>query len=320
MADHKIQLKDKSGNNLFPVVDRRVITDFAHTHAFTGTQKNISVTGSYVKATGVSIGAITPAGTVTLSRSASVSLSTASINQITGVGTLPTKAAVTVVTGVSGGGGSKTLSYLHYSAPSATKGSYTPAGTVTLSRSADVALSTSTISQITGVGSLPTRDSFTYNTLTVSGTTLCVSSASAYQITGVGSLPTKAGVTVATGVSTQPNFSGTFAGTATSTLVTGVSGGSLTANTTSANGIKVVTDASFSNASATTSTISQITGVGSLPTMSAVSVATGVATQPNFTATFKGTTVTPTGTITTSTTTLTATGTYTPEGTVGAVR
>lgn len=321
MADHKIQLKDKSGNNLFPVVDRRVITDFAHTHAFTGTQKNISVTGSYVKATGVSIGAITPAGTVTLSRSASVSLSTASINQITGVGTLPTKAAVTVVTGVSGGGGSKTLSYLHYSAPSATKGSYTPAGTVTLSRSTDVALSTSTISQITGVGSLPTRASFTYNTLTVSGTTLCVSSASAYQITGVGSLPTKAEVTVATGdVSTQPNFTGAFAGTATSTLVTGVSGGSLTANTTSTNGIKVVTDASFTNASATTSTISQITGVGSLPTMSAINVATGVATQPNFTGTFKGTAVTPTGTITTSTTTLTATGSYTPEGTVGGVQ
>lgn len=281
MADHKIQLKDKSGNNLFPVVDRRVITDFAHTHAFTGTQKNISVTGSYAKATGVSIGAITPTGTVTLSRSANVALSTTSINQITGVGSLPTKAAVTVVTGVSGGGGSRTLSYLHYTAPTATKGSYTPAGSV--SRSASVALSNNT-----GLCKA-----------TMSGTTLMLSS-----------------TTVS--VSTQPAF--TFTGSATTALVTAVSGGSLTANTTSTNGIKVVTDASFSGASATTSTISQITGVGNLPTMSAVTVATGVATQPNFTGTFKGTTVTPTGTITTSTTTLTATGSYTPEGTVGGVQ
>ena len=71
---------------------------------------------------------------------------------------------------------------------------------------------------------------------------------------------------------------------------------------------------------APTTTVSSITGVGSLPTMSSVNVATGVATQPNFTGTFKGTAVTPTGTITTSATTLTATGSYTPEGTVGGVR
>ena len=320
MANHKIQLKDNAGNNLFPNVKRATMDDFAHTHSFTGTAKSISVTGSYAKATGVSIGSITPTGTVTLNRSADVALSTASINQITGVGSLPTKAAVTVVTGVSGGGGSRTLSYLHYSAPTATKGSYTPSGSITLSRTADTALSTTTISQITGVGTLPTRASFTYNTVAASGTTLVISSATAYQITGVGSLPTRAGVAVATGVSTQPNFSGNFSGTATTALVTGVSGGSLTADTTSTNGIKVVTDASFSGASATTSTISQITGVGSLPTMSTVTVATDVATQPNFTGTFKGNAVTPTGTITTSTTTLTATGSYTPAGTIGGVQ
>lgn len=282
MANHKIQLKDNAGNNLFPNVKRATMDDFAHTHNLT-------------------MNSITPTGTVTLSRSANVALSTTSINQITGVGSLPTRAAVSVVTGVSGGGGSRTLSYLHYSAPTATKGSYTPAGSVTLSRSASVALSTTTISQITGVGTLPKRDSFTYNTLTVSGTgdhcTLCVSSASAYQITEVGSLPTKAGVSVATGVSTQPSFTGTFAGTATTALVTSVSGGSLIANTTSSGGIKVVSDASFSSASATKTTISQITGVGSLPTRAAVNVATGVSTQPNFTGTFKGNAVTPAGTV-----------------------
>lgn len=407
MANKKIQIKNNSGDSLFPVTKRTCINDFDHTHTFTANS-------------------ITPSGTISVSRSTNVALSTASIGQITGVGTLPkresktvvtaaingasatftgtvsagsnttstggtkyledatitggvvtptvsymhfsagsapTKAAVSVVTGVSGGGGSRTLSYLHYTAPVATKGSYTPAGSVTLSRSANVALSTSTISQITGVGTLPTRSSFTYNTLTVSGTgdhcTLCVASASAYQITGVGTLPTKAGVSVATGVSTQPNFTGTFAGTATSALVTAVSGGGLVANTTAADGIQVVQNATFTSASATTSTISQITdvgtnpsltfnstssggqayitnvthtspslskttkylhpsvsgtvnittttaptttvssitGLGTLPTMSTVTVATGVSTQPNFTATFNGTAVTPTGTV-----------------------
>ena len=449
MANKKIQIKNNADDSLFPVTKRACIDDFAHTHSFTGTAKAVSVSGTYSRATGVTINSITPTGSITLSRSANVALSTTSINQITGVGSLPTResktvvtsaingasatftgtvsagsnttstggteyledatitgggvtptisymhfsagsaptrAAVNVVTGVSGGGGSRTLSYLHYTAPSATKGSYTPAGSVTLSRSANVALSTSTISQITGVGSLPTRASFTYNTLTVSGTgdhcTLCVASASAYQITGLGSLPTKAGVSVATGVSTQPSFTGTFAGTATTALVTAVSGGSLTANTTSSGGIKVVSDASFTNASATTSTISQITGVGtnpsltfnstssggqayvtnvthtspslskttkylhptvsgsvnittttaptttvssitgvgSLPTMSVVNVATGVSTQPNFTGTFRGTAVTPTGSITTSSTSLTLSGSYTPTGTVGDVQ
>ena len=364
MANKKIQIKNNAGDNLFPVTKRTCIDDFAHTHSFTGNS-------------------ITPSGTITVSRSANVALSTTSINQITGIGSLPTResktvvtsaingasatftgtvnaganttstggtkyiedasisgggvtptisymhfsagslptmSAVNVVTGVSGGGGSRTLSYLHYTAPSVTKGSYTPAGSV--NRSASVALSNNT-----GLCKA-----------TVSGTTLMLNSTDV-------------------GVSTQPAF--TFTGTATTALVTAVSGGSLTANTTSSGGIKVVSDASFTNASATTSTISQITGigtnpsltfnstssggrayvtnvthtspslskttkylhpsvsgsvkittttaptttvssitgVGSLPTMSAVNVATGVSTQPNFTATFSGKAVTPTGTV-----------------------
>ena len=318
MANKKIQIKNSAGDNLFPNVKRVNMDDFNHTHTFTGTAKNVSVTGTYVKPVSVSINNITPKGIVTLTRSANVALSTTSIQQITGVGTLPTKAAVTVVTGVSGGGGSRTLSYLHYTAPTATKGSYTPAGSVTLSRSTGVTLSTSTISQITGVGTLPTRSSFTYNTVTVTGTTLNISSKTAYQITGVGSLPTKSGVSVATGVSTQPDFTGTFNGTATTSLVTAISGGTLTANTTASGGIKMVSDASFTNASATTSTISQITGVGTLPTRSAVTVATGVSTQPNFTATFSGTSTSISGSVTTSNTSITLSGSYTPEGTIGS--
>ena len=241
MANKKIQIKNNAGDSLFPVTKRTCIDDFAHTHSFTGTAEEVSVSGTYSRATGVTINSITPAGSITLSRSANVALSTTSIGQITGVGTLPTRESKTVVTsainGASAtftgtvsagsnttstggtkyiedasisGGGSRTLSYLHYTAPSATKGSYTPAGSVTLSRSANVALSTSTISQITGVGSLPT--------------------------------------------------------------------------------------------------------------MSTVNVATGVSTQPNFTATFSGTAVTPTGSITTSSTSLTLSGSYTPTGIVGDVQ
>lgn len=301
MADHKIQLKDKSGNNLFPVVDRRVITDFAHTHSFTGTAKAVSVSGTYSKATGVTINSITPTGSITLSRSANVALSTTSIGQITGVGTLPTresktvvtsaingasatftgtvsagsnttstggtkyledatitgggvtptisymhfsagsaptKAAVNVVTGVSGGGGSRTLSYLHYTAPTAIKGSYTPKGSV--NRSTSVSLSNNT-----GLckASVP-----------AGGTTLVLSA-------------------VNVSVAAQPTF--TFAGTATTDLVTSISGGSLTANATSSGGIKVVSDATFTNASATTSTISQITGVGTNPSLTFNSTSRG---------------------------------------------
>ena len=364
MANKKIQIKNNSGDSLFPVTKRTCVDDFDHTHSFTANS-------------------IRPSGTITVSRSANVALSTTSIGQITNVGTLPTResktvvtsaingvsatftgnvsagsnttstggtkyledatitgggvtptvsymhfsagsaptrAAVKVVTGVSGGGGSRTLSYLHYTAPTATKGSYTPAGSV--NRSTSVALSNNT-----GLCKA-----------SVSGTTLSLSA-------------------VTVGVSTQPAF--TFAGTATTALVTSVSGGSLTANTTSAGGIQVVQNATFTNASATTSTISQITGVGTnpsltfnstssggqayvtnvthtspslskttkylhptvsgtvsittttaptttvssitgvgtLPARSTITVATGVSTQPNFTATFSGTAVTPTGTV-----------------------
>lgn len=129
MANKKIQIKNNSGDSLFPVTKRVCINDFNHTHTFTAN-------------------------------------------------------------------------------------SITPSGTISVSRTVSVTLSTSTISQITGAGALPTTASFTYNIVTVSGTTLCVTSATAYQITDAGALPTTSAVTVATGVSTQPNFTATFSGTA----------------------------------------------------------------------------------------------------------
>ena len=123
---------------------------------------------------------------------------------------------------------------------------------------------------------------------------------------------------VTVSVFTQPKFTGTFTGTTTSSLVTAISGGTLTANTTASNGIKVVSDASFTSASATTSNIYQITGVGTLPTMDSATVATSISTQPNFTATFSGTSTSVSGSITTSNTSITLSGSYTPEGTIGS--
>ena len=289
MANKKIQIKNSAGDNLFPLVRKATIEDFSesdyasvdHTHAFTGTAKTISVSGTYVRPTGITINNITPGGTITLSRSANVSLSTTTISQITDVGTLPTREQVSVVTGVSGGGGSRTLSYLHYIAPTSTKGSYTPAGSI--SRRTSV-----TLSNNTGLCKASVPDG---------GTTLVLES-----------------ITVS--VSTQPTF--TFIGTPTTTLVTSISGGSLTANTTSSGGIKVVSDASFTNASATTSNIYQITGVGTLPTMDSTIVATSISTQPNFTVTFSGTSTSVSGSITTSNTSITLSGSYTPEGTIGS--
>ena len=287
MANKKIQIKNSAGDNLFPLVRKATIEDFSesdyasanHTHTFTGTAKTISVSGTYVKPTGVTINNIIPMGAITLSRSANVSLSTTTISQITEVGTLPTREQVSVVTGVSGGGGSRTLSYLHYIAPTATKGSYTPAGSI--SRRTSV-----TLSNNTGL----CKASVSETTLMLDSTTV--------------------------NVSTQPTF--TFIGTPTTTLVTSISGGSLTANTTSSGGIKVVSDASFTNASATTSNIYQITGVGTLPTMDSTIVATSISTQPNFTATFSGTSTSVSGSITTSNTSITLSGSYTPEGTIGS--
>lgn len=84
MANKKIQIKNTAGDNLFPVTKKQCIDDFAHAHSFTGNS-------------------ITPSGTITLSRSANVALSTTSIGQITGVGSLPTRESKTVVTSAING-------------------------------------------------------------------------------------------------------------------------------------------------------------------------------------------------------------------------
>ena len=67
----------------------------SHWHTFTGTQGNLSVSGSYDKTTAVTIGTglgtanFTPDGDVALTQVADVELNTVNVNSITNVGTLP---------------------------------------------------------------------------------------------------------------------------------------------------------------------------------------------------------------------------------------
>lgn len=68
------------------------LTDYSkksHKHEFSGTSTPISVSGSYYKATGITIDAYAPEGTVALSRSSDVALKTESIDSLSDVGTLP---------------------------------------------------------------------------------------------------------------------------------------------------------------------------------------------------------------------------------------
>lgn len=66
-----------------------------HTHGFTGEEQDITVTGTYAKATGISLSTgsgtanYTPAGTISLNRSADVTLETTVISEIADKGTLP---------------------------------------------------------------------------------------------------------------------------------------------------------------------------------------------------------------------------------------
>lgn len=68
------------------------LTDYSkksHKHEFSGDNVSISVTGSYSKATGVTLDPITPAGSISLSRASDVTLTTDTINSIDNIGSLP---------------------------------------------------------------------------------------------------------------------------------------------------------------------------------------------------------------------------------------
>ena len=113
---------------------------------------------------------------------------------------------------------------------------YQPAGTVS-KPSITVSPTTTSIYSITGVGSTPTRKSFTYvsaaTSLSVSGEKLVAANgttASAYSITDVGSVPTRSAVTVMTGATAGLDSAPTFTGT-TATLSHSVTQGSVSVST-----------------------------------------------------------------------------------------
>ena len=209
--------------------------------------------------------------------------------------TLSVSGTYSKVTGVTIGTGTGTVNY-------------TPSGTVTTVRTADVAVNTTTVNSITGVGSLPTltepttsaigdismlKDVSASHTLTVNHTDPSFSTTDVYSITGVGSLPTMTHDTTPTdgqayikslakgNYTPEGTISATFTGTEVSKNVTITPVGSIAlgSNTTESGGVKYVESISSTAASGTTSyihptTTNVVTEVAANGTTTAV---TGVA-------------------------------------------
>lgn len=231
-----------------------------HKHTFTGSQGNLSVSGTYSKTTGVTIGTgtgtanYTPAGSVTTTRATDVAVNTTTVNSITEVGTLPTLTKVTtsttgdipVLTDVSA---SHTLTVNH----------------------SDPTFSTSNVYSITGVGSLPTM---TYDA-TAEGGQDYIKSLTKGSYTPAGTI------------------SASFAGTQVSKDVSITPKGSvdLGSNTTADGGVKYVEGISSTKASGTTqyihpTTATVVTGVAADGTTTAITGAT--KTTKYMSATFTG--------------------------------
>lgn len=223
----------------------------AHTHTFTGNQGDVSVSGSYIKTTGASA-SYTPAGSVSVTRSADVALNTATVTGINSVGTLPSlTASETAATG--------DIQYLK-------DVSINDGKTITYN---SPTFGTTDIYSITGVGSLPSLASNTtaaggisyITSLAKSGYTPAGSvSASFTGSASTGSVSLTAKGTVALTNGTAPSLtisSTTFSGAnqyvseisntaakanGTDTFIKTINGGSgsLTANATASGGISYI--------------------------------------------------------------------------------
>lgn len=394
MADKKIQIKNGGGDNLFPVTKLQCVDDFNSQVKFTGTQGNVSVSGMYAKATGVTINKYTPSGavskptftgTITLTTNTTSSGGIAIPTGVSNVGvSAPTATFVNnISTTTTSTNNIKYVESVSSTAVSATKGDYTPAGNVTSSFKGNAATiqvsgtptgtvsltggtlpsltvsnanatgrisyvssvshtaptkTTSSIYQITGLGSTATRSSFTYCTMTVNGTVLSLSTATAYQITSVGSTPSRSAVSVVTNVSggsmtsttSYLNFNAgalrsgaSFTGNAMTLSASYTPGGSVTSSFAGTKTNALVTGVSGGGATSTTKYLAKGTGnavtsvaVSSQPTLSTTNYlhanVSGNVSQPTFT----GTAATLTASITTSNATINSTGTFTPSGTV----
>ena len=335
MANKKIQIKNATGDNLFPNVyaanlqdtvplakggtgattvsaartnldvyskgetDSKVNgkADSDHTHTFTGTAKAISVTGTYSKATGVTISSITPSGVVskpTFSGTTTLTANTTSTN------------GVKVAIGISGG------------SATATKENYTPAGSVnstftgtaqtislTGTPSGSISLTGGTLPSLTtdstasgghsyisdvslnnGTVSLSGELSSTYSKtliLSISSTSSTITTTTSYLHFNAGAL----------------RSGGTFTGNQMSLSASYTPRGTIASSFTGTTTSTLVTDVNYSAPTLTTSYLHATTA--------------GSVTQPTFT----GNAVTPTVSITTSATSITLSGSYTPAGTIG---
>lgn len=248
-----------------------------HTHDFTGSQGNISVSGTYSKTTGITIGTgtgtvnYTPAGSISTTRSTDLSLNTTTVNSITAVGSLPNLTTSTVSSNNS-------IKYLDDASIS---------HNFTINHS-DPTFNTTDIYSITGVGTLP---NLTFNTTAASGQAYIKSlSKSSYtpagsvsatftgsqvsrdvSITAAGSVSLTNGTpptltfssVTSTGAQRYVQSISSTAASAdgTDTFVKTISGGrgSLTTNTSSSGGIKYVESVEFNLSGVETSNV--LTGV-----------------------------------------------------------
>lgn len=166
MADKRIQIKNNAGDNLFPLTDVSCVRGLdekyskdTHAHTFTGSAKAVNVTGSYSRATGINNITYTPAGQV---------------SQPTFSGTVNLGANTTST------GGVKYLEDVSYTAPTAQKGNYTPAGNVSATFTGTA--TTSLVTNVTGGGASGATSYLHYSNPSLQTTQI-------YQITGVGSNP-----------------------------------------------------------------------------------------------------------------------------------
>lgn len=279
-----------------------------HKHTFTGTAKNVSVSGHYDKTTGVDINLALASsgatdanfqlqGDVTLSKTSGTTVNTTTVNSITGVGTLPS-----LTFGTTSGTGKQAF------VESLTKGSYTPSGTVTSTFTGTAASGSVSITPKGSVslGANTTADGGVKYVEAVTHT--AASGTAKYMHWGAGSLPTSSAVTnVRTGGSTSTaakltgsvtnktltisaaTSSAYLTGTGTATVNSMTSAGSLpslTFNTTASGGEKYINGVSGGSISATTKyfhpSFTGTAGSGSFsitPSGSVTSTFTGTATS-----------------------------------------
>lgn len=205
---------------------------------FSGTPATISVKGTPTGKV-----PYTPAGSISLSQQASLSLTQDTVNEISNLGALPTTASQTVVTGVTGGAAATTKGQTVVTGVTGGAAATTKSQTVVTSADISSTFSPSTVN-------LTVFDSIGTN-VSSAGTTI-------NKVTARGSLPSTTNQTVAT-ASSKADFLN-----------------NATVNVTGTDHILVLSTAQAVN-NVTTAQVPRISGVGSLMTTASQTVTTAVS-------------------------------------------